>query len=244
MDGIGQSNCDDQVVSDSHPIFDEFAEDFLRHATESAYNAWYDRPAVLDLIDEVSGQRVLDAGCGPGLYAEELVARGAEVVAFDHSPKMVDLARKRLGDRAMVRVHDLVDPLDWLEEDSFDAALLALVIHHPDNRVTALRKLYRVLRPGARLVVSTHHPTADWLRTGGSYFTIEPIEETWSRGWSVRYWRLPLTTTCAEFAQAGFLIERLVEPRPAPGMVERFPADYDKLNREPGFISFRFVKPS
>ncbi len=100
-----------------------------------------------------------------------------------------------------------------------------------------------MLRPGGRLVVSTHHPTADWIRQGGSYFTIETIEETWSQGWTVRYWRLPLTATSAEFAQAGFLIERLVEPRPAPGMVERFPKHYDKLNREPGFINFRLVKP-
>lgn len=93
-------------------MFDEFAEEYEGHAAESAYNAWYDRPAVLDLLGEVTGQRVLDAGYGPGLYAEELVARGAEVVAFDQSPKMVDLARKRLGDKTMVRVHDLADPLD------------------------------------------------------------------------------------------------------------------------------------
>lgn len=229
--------------SDSHPIFEEFAEEYERHAVESAYNALYDRPAVLELLGEVTGQRVLDAGCGPGLYAEELVARGAEVVAFDHSPKMVDLARNRLGDQSMVRVHDLAHPLDWLEDNSFDGALLALVIHHLDDRVAALRELRRVLRPGGRLVVSTHHPTADWLRQGGSYFTLEAIEETWNQGWSVRYWRLPLTTTCAEFTQAGFLIERLVEPQPAPGMAERFPEDYEKLNREPGFINFRLMNP-
>ncbi|MGH3449503.1 MAG: class I SAM-dependent methyltransferase, partial [Haloechinothrix sp.] len=111
--------------SDSPPIFEEFAEDFELHAAENAYNALYDRPAVMELIGEVGGQRVLDAGCGPGLYAEELVARGAEVVAFDHSPKMVDLARERLGDTALVWVHDLAEPLDWLEDASFDAALLA-----------------------------------------------------------------------------------------------------------------------
>ncbi len=111
--------------SDSHPIFDEFAEEYERHAAESAYNALYDRPAVLELLGEVTGQRVLDAGCGPGFYAEELVARGAEVVAFDHSPRMVDLARDRLGDKAMVRVHNLADPLDWLADESFDAAVLA-----------------------------------------------------------------------------------------------------------------------
>lgn len=238
---------DDQAMSnmDTPPVFDDFAEDFERHAAENAYNAWYDRPAVLKLIGEVAGRRVLDAGCGPGLYAEQLVARGAEVVAFDHSPKMVGLARSRLGERAMVRVHNLADPLDWLEDDSFDVALLALVIHHLDDRVSALREIHRVvLRPGAYLVVSTHHPTGDWLRQGGSYFAIEPIEETWSRGWRVRYWRLPLTTTSDEFTQAGFVIERLVEPQPAPEMAERYPDAYEKLNREPGFINFRLSKPS
>ena len=44
-------------------------------------------------------QTTLAAGCGPGLYSEELLARGAEVAAFDHSPKMVELARRRLGER-------------------------------------------------------------------------------------------------------------------------------------------------
>ncbi|MGQ0847559.1 MAG: class I SAM-dependent methyltransferase [Actinomycetota bacterium] len=225
-------------------MFDGFAEEFERHAAEGAYNALYDRPAVLELLGGVDGQRVLDAGCGPGLYAEELVARGAEVVALDHSPKMVDLARRRLGERATVRLHDLIDPFDWLEDESFDAALLALVIHHLDDRVMVLRELRRVLRPGGRLVVSTHHPTADWIRVGGSYFTVEMVEETWNEGWSVRFWRLPLTVTCAEFTEAGFLIDRLLEPLPAPQMADRFPEDYTKLSREPGFITFRLAKTS
>lgn len=82
----------------------------------------------------------------------------------------------------MVWLHDLADPLDWPDDDSFDAALMALVIHHLDDRVPTLREIHRVLRPDGHLVVSTHHPTHDWLRHGGSYFAVEPIEETWSWG--------------------------------------------------------------
>ena len=67
-------------------LFDAFAESYAEHARESVYNALYDRPAVLDLLGDVTGLRVLDAGCGPGYYAEELVRRGARVTAFDGSP--------------------------------------------------------------------------------------------------------------------------------------------------------------
>ena len=91
--------------------------------------------------------------------------------------------------------------------------------------------------------MSTHHPVSDWIRLGGSYFTVEKLDEVWSRGWHVRYWRQPLTRTCEEFALAGFLIERVVEPQPVHAMADHSPEDYAKLLREPGFIDFRLRKP-
>ncbi len=63
------------------------------------------------------------------------------------------------------RAHDLARPLDWREDARFDAAILALVIHHIDDRVAVLRELHRLLKPGGVLVVSTHHPTPRWRRT-------------------------------------------------------------------------------
>jgi hypothetical protein len=91
-------------------------------------------------------------------------------------------------------------------------------------------------------VISTHHPTTDWIRGGGSYFDVRVVEETWSRGWHVRFWCQPLTASCAEFFDAGFAIERLVEPRPVPAMAESYPDEFEQLNREPGFIIFRLIK--
>src|SRR5215510_11816190 len=105
------------------PLFDVFAEEYAVHAEDGAYNALYDRPAVLGLLGDVRGLRVLDAGCGPGLYAAELLDRGAGVVGLDESPEMVRLARRRCGDRLDVRVHDLRSPLDCLGDGDFDAAI-------------------------------------------------------------------------------------------------------------------------
>ncbi len=48
------------------------------------------------LPQDLSGKRVLDAGCGTGALAVEAAKRGAQVVAIDLSPTLVDLARQRL----------------------------------------------------------------------------------------------------------------------------------------------------
>jgi SAM-dependent methyltransferase len=224
-------------------MFEPLARDFEQHAATSAYNAFYDRPATLELCGDVRGLRAFDAGCGPGLYAEELIARGARAVhGVDASPTMVALARQRVPDHARFRVHDLAQPLAWIEPGSFDLAVMALVIHHLDDRIAALRELHRILTPAGALVMSTHHPTRDWLRQGGSYFDVEVVEETWSRGWNIRYWRLPLTNTVAEFTDAGFVIERLIEPLPTPQMADQYPEEYQQLQSEPGFIAFRLTK--
>lgn len=225
-------------------MYDSFADSFAGHAEHSAYNAHYDRPAVLGLLGDVDGRRVLDVGCGSGLYAAELAQRGADVVGFDNSAKLVQHARRRAGSGADLRVHDVRDPLDWLGDESVDRAVMALVLHHLDNPVPALRELRRVLKPAGRLVVSTVHPFADWRQIGGSYFTDEMIDETWNAGWQVRFRRAPLTAWCAEFREAGFLIERLVEPLPSESMKDRFPDTYHKLTAEPFFIVFVLVKAS
>jgi SAM-dependent methyltransferase len=223
------------------PQYELFADEFLEHARDGFFNAHYDRPACLSLLGDVAGKRVLDAACGPGLYAAELIRRGADVLGFDQSPRMVEICREQ-GGAGEFRVHDLADPISWLPDGCVDLVLCALAIEYVDDRVAALSEFRRVLRPGGALVLSRLHPTGDWLRHGGSYFDVLPIRETWSKGWQVQYWRTPLQATCEEIFQAGFLIERLIEPWPAPEAAAIDPADYERLTREPsGFMVFRLV---
>ncbi len=222
--------------------YDAFATDYEEHASTAPYNALYDRPAMLELIGDVRGKRVLDVGCGPGFYIATLVDRGATVSGCDASARMIALAEARVGDAADLRVHSLEEPFGWVEDASIDVALAALVYHYVNDRVAFLTEIRRVLAPDGALVISTHHPAADWHRLGGSYFAVDAVTETWSKGWEITAWRMPLTKLTAEFAEAGFVIERLVEPLPQPEMAARHPETYARLTTEPGFILFRLVK--
>ena len=74
------------------------------------------RTTILDTLPaDLAGARVLDAGCGTGALAAELARRGADVVAVDLSPTLVDLARRRtpasLGrGRVTYLAGDMLDP--------------------------------------------------------------------------------------------------------------------------------------
>ncbi len=242
VDHRSDQSCQDlQMPSD--PMYERFAEGYAVHAAEGPYNALYDRPAVLGLAGDVRGRTVLDAGCGPGLYAEELVRRGARMIGFDASPTLVALAQARLGETAHLRVHDLSESLHWVPDSSIDLVVLALTLNYIDDRVAMLREFNRVLVPSGALIISTTHPTSDWQRLGGSYFTVEPVESSLSAedDWPVRAWRRPLTLVCQEFRRAGFLIDELLERQPAEAMARRFPEEYARLKQTPAFIAFRLI---
>src|SRR5215469_2582243 len=97
--GVCHGVCVDEALWDA---YDRMGVGFQQHAADSAFNAHYDRPAVLAALGTVTGRQVLDAACGPGLYLRELLARGAKVSAFDASQVMVDLARQETAGRVRV----------------------------------------------------------------------------------------------------------------------------------------------
>src|SRR5688572_14833834 len=152
------------------------------------HNAYYERPATLSLLPDVRGLRVLDAGCGPGVYAEWLVNHGAKVVAFDVTPQMVEFTRRRVGQRLeSVLVADLNKPLDFAETASFDLVICPLVMDYIEDWQPVFVEFFRILKPGGLFVYSAGHPASSWAyRLRDNYFDIELKEELW-RGFGKPY---------------------------------------------------------
>jgi SAM-dependent methyltransferase len=138
------------VGEDLWDAYDRMGLSFQQHAADSAANAHYDRPAVLAALRPVTGRRVLDAACGPGLYVRELLERGAEVTAFAASPVMVSLARQRTAGRVRIEQAALGEPLPY-PDGAFDVIACALAIHYASDRAAAFAEFCRSCAPAEQL---------------------------------------------------------------------------------------------
>jgi 2-polyprenyl-6-hydroxyphenyl methylase/3-demethylubiquinone-9 3-methyltransferase len=230
--------------------YEEFAERYARVAETKVHNAHYDRPNTLSMLPDVADRRVLDAGCGPGFYAEELIARGADLVAFDVTPAFVEMTRRRIGTSGRVLQADLTQPLEFAQDHEFDLVLCPLVLDYIADLGAVFGEFRRVLKAEGILLFSVGHPFADWVllqerlpEEARSYFETQLFSLAWG-GFGepkpvITSYRRPLAAFLNPLADAGFALEHLLEPQPTESMRELQPRAYEKLNRDPGFMIVR-----
>ncbi|MFU8773060.1 MAG: class I SAM-dependent methyltransferase [Anaerolineales bacterium] len=241
-----KENKDKPVAQDA---YDALAEAYAARIDTKPHNAYYERPATLSLLPDVRGKRILDAGCGPGVYAQILTERGAQVVAFDANHKMVDLARQRLGEKVPVHQANLEQPLTFLADSSFDIVLSSLVLDYVKDWQPVLAEFHRVLCKGGYLVFSIEHPYPKFFdfQETNNYFNVELVEYTW-RGFGtpvqVPTFRRPLSGVINPLLEAGFILDHILEPTPTQEFQAHAPKDYQELTRYPGFMCVRAVKNS
>ena len=225
--------------------YDAIADVYAAGVDSAPYNALYERPATLELLPDVDGARVLDAGCAAGWYSVELARRGATVIAVDSSATLVDYARHRvetakLGDQIELHVADLSEPLDFIADHTIDGIVSSLVLHYIRDWGPTLREFRRILKPGGWLLFSTHHPAADARRFEPErYLETELIDDYWEWVGTVRFFRRPLSAVIQSVADAGFVIEKLVEPLPTEEFRRKKPKSYANAMRWPEFLILR-----
>ncbi len=226
--------------------YDSMAEAYAAEIEKNPRSMHYERPAILDLLPDVSGRRVLDAGCGPGVMVDWLLAHEANVVGVDASANMIKLARERVGDAAVLHQADLEQSMPFLADSSFDVIVCLGTLGYIRDWVALFREFHRVLAEPGCVVFSVGHPCSEYtLNDTDDYFSTELREYTW-RGLGapivVPCYRRPFSHMINSIIRAGFCLEGLVEPVPTDDFAKVKPEEYAKLMRRARLLCMRVRK--
>jgi ubiquinone/menaquinone biosynthesis C-methylase UbiE len=104
------------------------------------------------------GKRVLDVGAGNGYVLSKYAQEGAEVYGIDITPTAIDLCRKRFAYRNLrgdFRVAE-AERLPF-QDATFDCVCSMGVLHHVPDTEKAVAEIFRMLKPGGRLIVMFYH---------------------------------------------------------------------------------------
>lgn len=107
-------------------------------------------------LDLRPGNRLLDLGCGPGLYAEAFAQKGLRAVGIDQSENSIAYARENAAKRAESAEYALGNYCERLPSGPFDAAVMISKdygVLSPENRALLLSNIHHALKPGAHFAL-------------------------------------------------------------------------------------------
>jgi SAM-dependent methyltransferase len=224
MVSSGASRLNPQNIYDDPKFFAQYRA--LRRS-ESGLNAALEWPALLRLLPpSLEGRRVLDLGCGFGDFARAARLHGArEVIGIDISVRMLDEARRRTSDPAIIYIHAAIEDFD-AGEDAFDLVVSSLALHYIADYTAVVRRVAAALRGGGRFAFSVEHPmctalaTGEWFRGSDGAALHWPVDRyrdegerrtTWFVEGVIKYHRT-LETYVNGLLLAGLQLVRLEEP--------------------------------
>ncbi|MGH2740845.1 MAG: class I SAM-dependent methyltransferase, partial [Actinomycetota bacterium] len=155
--------------------------------------------------------RLLDVGCGNGVFIAGMRRLGWEVAGVDPDPAGVEAARERDLDVEHATLEDAHFP-----DASFDVLTMSHVIEHVPDPEGTLRECLRVLRPGGQLVIATPNVDSLGRRRFGSDWL----------GWSIPYHLLVFASGPLREAveRSGFLIKRVMTAASIAGEIRYWSA--------------------
>jgi SAM-dependent methyltransferase len=121
------------------------------HLREGLFGESFHLWAVLGLVDP--DMVVGDLGCGTGTLAQAIAPFVRQVIAVDASLDMLEAAQRRLEPTLPVELRQGEIEALPIDDDTLDAAVLSLVLHHVPDPVRALAEVARVVKSGGRVLV-------------------------------------------------------------------------------------------
>lgn len=210
----------------------------------------------LQLLGDVSGLRCIVLGCGGGQDCIVLAKQGAHVIGVDLSDEQIAFGRK-LAEREGVLVTLLqgsVEELKGIDDESQDRALSLHALNYVEHAERALAEAHRVLLPGSAFVLSVHHPFYGCLEREPPFGVDKgywDVEQDWEWDFAeakvsgrLRSWVRPVSEWFALLGDAGFRVERMLEPAPVDEGESPWDASYNRelMQLVPSTLIIRAVK--
>ncbi len=126
-------------------------------------------PALLHLVGEVKGMRVLDLCCGNGYLSRRFARQGATAIGVDTNAPLIERANERETQEPLGIVYHVADAahLDMLEDNAFDIVVCNMALMDIENATGAIQEVARVLQQQGRFIASLSHPCFDKVNTSG-----------------------------------------------------------------------------
>ena len=224
--------------------YDSFTDKYAAFVDQRPFHIYYERPGTWSLLPkQLKGLNVLDMGCGSGWYAEQLIKAGCQVTAMDVNAHMVEVTQKRLQGSAKVIQADLQKPLDFLSSESFDLVVAPLVMHYLEDLKAPMKEIARVMKTQGLFIFSVSQPQSEfYIHNLNNYFEKQIITDHWP--WvnaDVQHFHYTLEDYVESLYEAGFLVERMLEPLPQEGL-KKEPHLYQLITTKPWFLFVRALK--
>jgi SAM-dependent methyltransferase/ADP-ribose pyrophosphatase YjhB (NUDIX family) len=219
------------------------------------YGAYCPGEDELRLLPDVRDRRVIVLGCGGGQDCIVLAKQGAQVTGIDLSDKQIEYGR-RLAELEHVVVTLLqgdVAELPDIEDESYDLAVSLHALNYVERADRAFAEAFRVLRPGSAFVLSVHHPFDASLEDEPPYgvskgYWQRELDWQWEFAEKhvsarLRSWYRPVSEWFSLLTDAGFHVERLLEPAPVDASEGCWPGyDLEKMRLVPANLIMNAVK--
>jgi len=113
-------------------------------------------PIITEMLGDISGKKILDAGCGNGYLTNILSQLQAEVIGIDGSSLMINKAKQNFPNQKFI-IADLTQPLSFKNEE-FDHIVCSMILQAIENPFPVLKEFYRILKAKGNIVITIPHP--------------------------------------------------------------------------------------
>jgi len=242
-----------QNIYDNQQFFEGYKK--LRD-NEASANILFEMPALFSLLPDLKDKKIIDLGCGFGEHCIQYICDGAaKVVGIDISEKMLEVAKSENSDPRITYINMPMENISEIGE-TFDVAISSLALHYVEDFDTLVRDIYEMLNEDGLFIFSQENPINTCF-SGGSRWTKDEngnklyanlanysLEGERESKWFVegvkKYHRI-FSTIVNTLVEAGFTIEKMIEPIPTPELLEKYPEMVD-LYHKPDFLLVRARK--